>query len=167
MLRPFFAIAMRAPARHLTFRRTVALHVLLLTCLGWAAAKATTPTTLSAIGQLVFVLGIVEGGALIGWRLTQIPKSQALEFLLVSPVQPRRLFFAEALVGLARFTLVCLAGLPVLLAMVLSGVIVPFDLWALGFMPFAWAWSRPRPDGRSNGPASVRRVGELIGIPAW
>ncbi len=163
MLQPFFATAMRAPARHLTFRRTVALHVLLLTCLGWAAAKAESAATLSAVGQLALIIGIVEGAALVGWRLTQLPKSQALEFLLVSPVQPRRLFFAEALVGIARFALVCLAGLPVLLAMMLGGVIVPLDLWALGLMPFAWGvvaglgltvWAYE--------PHSVRRVGEII-----
>ena len=47
-----------------------------------------------------------------GWRLTQIPKSQALEFLLVSPLRPRRLFLAEALVGLTRLALVTLSGLP-------------------------------------------------------
>jgi hypothetical protein len=165
MLQPFFATAMRAPSRHLTFRRTAALHVVLLTGLGWAAAQAGTPTTLSVVGQLVLVLGIVEGGALVGWRLTQLPKSQALEFLLVSPLRPRRVFLAEALVGLARFGLVCLSGLPVLLAFVLGGVLVWADLWALGLMPFAWgvvaglgltAWAYE--------PASVRRVGEWLGI---
>ena len=165
MLRPFFPTAMRAPARHLTFRRTVALHVALLTCLGWTAAKATTPATLSVVGQLALVLGILEGGALVGWRLTQLPKSQALEFLLVSPMQPRRVFFAEMLVGIARFALVCLAGLPVMLAMVLGGAMVPLDLWTLGLMPFAWGvvaglgltvWAYE--------PARVRRIGEQIGL---
>ena len=165
MLKPFFATAMRAPARHLSFRRTVILHTILVTGLAWGAAKAPTPATLSVVGQLLLVLGIVEGGALIGWRLTQLPKSQALEFLLVSPVQPRRVFLAEALVGLGRFALVSLAGFPVLLALVLGGVVVPLDLWALALMPFAWGvvaglgltvWAYE--------PASVRRVGELIGM---
>lgn len=165
MLRPFFSIAMRGPARQLTFRRTVVIHLLLLSSLGWAAARADSVATLAAVGQLALVLGIVEGGALIGWRLTQLPKSQALEFLLVSPVRPRGLFLAEALVGVGRFALVCLAGLPVLLAMVLGGAIVPLDLWALALMPFAWgvvaglgltAWAYE--------PASVRRVGEAIGL---
>ena len=165
MLKPFFATAMRAPARHLTFRRTVALHVMLLTCLGWAAAKADTAVTLAAVGQLVLVMGIVEGGALIGWRLTQIPKSQALEFLLVSPVRPRRVFLAEALVGIGRFALVSLAGLPVLLTMLVTGAIVPLDLWVLALMPFAWGvvaglgmtvWAYE--------PAQVRRVGEAIAM---
>lgn len=165
MLQPFFAVAMRAPGRHLAFRRVVALHVVLLTCLGWAAARADTPATLAAVGQLVLVLGIVEGAALVGWRLTQLPKSQALEFLLVSPVRPRRVFLAEALAGIGRFALVCLAGLPVLLAVVLGGVVEPADLWPLAVMPFAWgvvaalgltAWAYE--------PPAVRRVGEFIGL---
>jgi hypothetical protein len=156
---------MRAHVRHLSFRRAVALHVMVLAGLGLAAAKSTTPTTLSIVGQLTLVLGILEGGALVGWRLTQLPKSQALEFLLVSPVQPRRVFLAEMLVGIGRFALVSLAGLPVLLALVLCGVLVPPDFWALGFMPFAWGvvaglgltvWAYE--------PASVRRIGEVIGL---
>jgi hypothetical protein len=156
---------MRAPVRHLSFRRTVALHVLILVGLGSAAAQAASPATLSVVGQLILVLGILEGGALVGWRLTQIPKSQALEFLLVSPVQPRRVFLAEALVGVGRFAFVCLAGLPVLLALALRGIIVPADLWTLGVMPFLWGvvaglgitvWAYE--------PASVRRVGELLGL---
>lgn len=165
MLKPFFAVAMRAPGRHLAFRRTVGLHVALLAAVGWTAARTPTQSTLTAVGYFTLVLGIVEGAALVGWRLTQLPKSQALEFLLVSPVQPRRVFVAEALVGIARFALVCLAGLPVLFGMVLAGAVEPSDLWVLALMPFAWgvvaglgltAWAYE--------PVSVRRVGELIGL---
>ena len=165
MLRPFFSTAMRAPVRHLSFRRVVAAHVLILAGLGSAASQAASPAILSTVGQLVLVLGILEGGALVGWRLTQLPKNQALEFLLVSPVQPRRVFLAESLVGIGRFALVALAGLPVLLALALGGVIVPLDLWALGLMPFIWGvvaglgltvWAYE--------PASVRRVGEVLGL---
>jgi hypothetical protein len=165
MLKPFFAAAMRAPGRHLAFRRTVGLHVVLLAAVGWTAARSGSPGTLTAVGYFTLVLGIVEGAALVGWRLTQLPKSQALEFLLVSPVQPRRVFLAEALVGVGRFALVCLAGLPVLLGMVLSGVVELADLWVLALMPFTWgvvaglgltAWAYE--------PASVRRVGEMVGL---
>lgn len=165
MLKPFFSVAMRSPVRHLTFRRAVALHVLFLACLGWAAAGAEVPQVTAAVGQLVLVVGIVEGAALVGWRLTQLPKSQALEFLLVSQLRPPRVFAAEALAGAGRFALVCLAGLPVLLAMVLGGVIGPADLWPLLLLPFvlglvaalgitAWAYEN----------AAVRRWGELVGM---
>ena len=48
MLRPFFAVAMAAPGRQLTFRRAVGLHVALLAALGWTAARS--PTALTAVG---------------------------------------------------------------------------------------------------------------------
>lgn len=165
MIRSFFSVAMRSPVRHLTFRRAVAVHVVFLTCLGWVAAKAESAAALAAVGQLALVVGIVEGAALVGWRLTQLPKSQALEFLLVSPLRPPRVFAAEALAGVGRFALVSLAGLPVFLAMVLGGAIEPADLWPLLFLPFvlgvvgalgltAWTFE----------PARVRRWGEYVGL---
>lgn len=159
MLHSFFVAAMLAPGRHLTFRRTVGLHVLLLSALAWAA----TPATLTTVGYLVLVVGIVEGAALVGWRLTQLPKSQALEFLLVSPLRPRGLFLGEALVGVCRFALVCASGLPVFVGMLSAGVIEPSDLWPLLLMPFAFgvvaglgitAWAYE--------PKWVRRVGEVV-----
>src|SRR5262245_45871608 len=165
MLKPFFSTAMRAPVRHLSFRRTVALHVLILAGLGSAAAQAASPATLSVVGQLTLVLGILEGGALVGWRLTQLPKSQALEFLLVSPVQPRRVFLAEAAVGVARLALVCLSGVPVLGLLVYAGKLEPVDVAVLAGMQFTWGvaaglgltvWAYE--------PVAVRRWGELAAL---
>jgi hypothetical protein len=163
MLTPFLRTAMRAPGRHLTFRRTVGLHVLALA--GLASAAARGPGSLTAVCHLALVLGIVEGAALVGWRLTQLPKSQALEFLLVSPLRPRRVFLAEALAGVLRFALVCLAGLPVFVGLLAAGTIGPADLLPLLVMPFAWGvvaglgltvWAYE--------PAGVRHVGELVGL---
>ena len=87
---------------------------------------------------MLLIAGIVEGATLVGWRLTQLPKSQALEFLLVSPVQPRRLFLLEAGVGLARLALITLAGLPVLGLMIFHGNLIPTDVLALVLMPLTW-----------------------------
>ena len=96
---PFVLAALGAPGRQLGFRRAVVGHVVLVTVLAFAGTRGDiTPT---AYGLLI--LGLVEGAALVGWRLTQMPKSQALEFLLTSPVQPRRLFAAEAAGGVGRF----------------------------------------------------------------
>jgi hypothetical protein len=163
MLAPFFAVGIAAPARQLAFRRAAAVHVLLVAAV--AAAVARSPDSAGVAAQLLLVLGLVEGAAAVGWRLTQLPKSQALEFLLVSPVQPKRVFLAEALVGVGRFALVCLSGLPVLGLMVVGGLAEPDDLVVLAGMPFVWgvvaglgltAWVYE--------PAAVRRVGELIGL---
>src|SRR5205085_196414 len=123
MLAPFFALAMTAPNRQRSFRRAVVLHLTLTTVL--AVVLAWNPAALPVVGQLFLVTGIVEGATLVGWRLTQMPKSQALEFLLVSPLQPKPVFYAEAAVGLARLVLITLAGLPILALLVFSGRLAP------------------------------------------
>jgi hypothetical protein len=117
------------------------------------------------VGYLAFVLGLIEGAAFIGWRLTQLPKSQALEFLLVSPVRPKRVFVSEAAVGIVRFFLVQIAGLPFWAVAVVTGIIDPLDLIPLAVMPAVWgivtglaltAWvyeSLP-----------IRRLGEVLGL---
>src|SRR5437870_2180813 len=129
MLSPFFALAMLAPNRQRSFRRAVGVHVLLVTVV--AAAVVLNPAALPIAGQALLITGIVEGATLVGWRLTQLPKSQALEFLLVSPVQPKRLFLLEAGVGLARLALIGLSGLPVLGLLIFQGALTPTDLFAL------------------------------------
>jgi hypothetical protein len=90
------------------------------------------------LGHLLLIAGIVEGATLVGWRLTQLPRSQALEFLLVSPLRPRQLFLGEALVGLAQLALLTLSGLPILLLLVVAGVLDRLDPVPLLLMPFTW-----------------------------
>src|SRR6478735_7657468 len=138
MLRPFFAAAVASPVRRLALRRAFAVHAVLLALLAWAVVGNPTPAGRTAAAHFALVLGIVEGGALVGWRLTQLPRSQALEFLLVSPLRPRGVFLAEAAVGVCRFAVVQLAGLPALAALAWQGLISPADLWPLALMPFAW-----------------------------
>ncbi len=163
MLAPFFRAAMVAPGRQLAFRKAVVGHVAVVGVLAFVAARDSGAVT--GVGYGLLALGLVEGAALVGWRLTQMPKSQALEFHLTSPVQPRRLFMAEALVGACRFALVWLAGVPVLAGLVFSGALWPSDLLPLvglplvcgvaaGLMLTAWVYE----------PAGVRRVGEVFAI---
>src|SRR3712207_124507 len=102
MLAPFFSVAMRAPARQSAFRRTAVAQLVFVSAWSAAVPQAPNPTVLQLFGYALLGAGIVQGAVLLGWRLTQLPKSQALEFLLTSPVQPRRVFLAEALVGLGR-----------------------------------------------------------------
>src|SRR5712692_3888067 len=114
---PFLTLAMTAPNRQWSFRRAVVLHLLVLSALSWTLMHAP-PRYLPFFGDGILIVGIVEGAALVGWRLVQLPKSQALEFLLVSPIQPARVLLAEASVGLARLALVTLCGLPLLVLLV-------------------------------------------------
>lgn len=165
MLAPFFAVAMVAPNRQITFRRAVVAHVLFLTGCAWLLAVPASPQGMITFAYISLVMAMVEAAALVGWRLTQMPKSQALEFLLVSPVQPRRVFLAEAIVGLTRFALVWFSGLPVFVGMLISGMIAPADLIPLLVLPFAWglaismaltAWVYES--------VIVRRIGEIFGL---
>src|SRR3954468_7657239 len=136
MLTPFFALGMIAPNRQRSFRTAVVAHVTLVSTLALALLYA--PAALPVVGQMLLIAGIVEGALLVGWRLTQLPRSQALEFLLVSPLRPGRLFLGEALVGLSFLGLVTLSGLPVLAVLAASGVLDPLDLATLTLLPFTW-----------------------------
>ncbi len=132
----FFAVAAQSPTRQRTFRKVVVAHLLSLTAAVWLLLGGQIAVPL--LGHLLLIAGIVEGAALVGWRLTQLPRSQALEFLLVSSLRPGGVLLAEALVGISRLALVSLAGLPVLVYLVSEGRLGPADLLPLLVMPFTW-----------------------------
>jgi hypothetical protein len=150
MFASFFALAARSPSRQGAFRRTLVIHLLALLLGLWVIDRLTAGVwdadrrepaagvAAALLGFLLITLGIVEGATLIGWRLTQLPRSQALEFLLVTPLRPRRVFLAEAAVGLVRLGFVTLAGLPVLVLLTQGGCLNPIDLLALLGVPFTW-----------------------------
>lgn len=154
----FLKLAMVSPGRQSAFRRTVIMHVTLLAGLGYALQKVP-PDRLHVLGHALLVAGIIEGASLIGWRLAQLPKSQALEFLLVSPLQPKRVFVSEALVGISRLALVTLSGLPVFALMVRSGRIEASDAAALMLSPFIW--------GCVTGLGLTVWAYERIGVRRW
>ncbi len=163
MFAPFFALAAQSPTRQIAFRRLAALHLLVLGGACWSLSIQPVGRPALLLGHLALVMGIVEGALLIGWRLTQLPRSQALEFLLVSPLRPPWLLMAEALVGLAQLGLLTLVGLPVFLLLVADGRLAPLDPLPLIIMPFTWGaltglgltvWAYE--------PRGVRRVGERI-----
>jgi hypothetical protein len=165
VLLPFFALAAQSPTRQLAFRRLVVAHLLLLGAAVYALSRQRPGQPATLLGHLLLVAGIVEGALLVGWRLTQLPRSRALEFLLVSPLRPRALFLGEALVGLAQLALVTLAGLPVLLVLAAGAALDPLDTVPLVLMPLTWgaltglgltAWAYE--------PRVVRRWGERLAL---
>src|SRR5262245_44345617 len=160
---PFFSQAMISPGRQSAFRRAAIFHLIWLTLAAWAVIALPARYLPHTLGDALMIAGIVEGAALIGWRLVQLPKSQALEFLLVSPVQPMRVFANEARVGLARLALIQLSGLPILLLLAWGGRLELSDVPPLVTMPFIWGtvtglgltvWAYER--------LSIRRSGERV-----
>ena len=160
---PFFHLAAVSPTRQQTFRFLVGSHLAVLGLTVAIMVLAGTVKEPMILGNVLLVAGIVEGALLVGWRLTQLPKSQALEFLLVSPLRPPLVFLGEALVGLCGLGLVTLAGLPVLVLLLAQGALVPRDLPVLLLQPFIWgavtgltltAWAYE--------PVAVRRWGERL-----
>src|SRR5207245_997117 len=127
-MRMFFTLAAVATNRQRSFRAIVVGHLLLLLIL--FVGMLWKPATMGPVlfGEIVLVAGIIEGALVIGWRLTQLPKSQALEFLLVSAVRPPEVLLGEALVGLTRLLFTTLAGLPILVLMVSHGLIYVEDV---------------------------------------
>ena len=138
MFSSFFALAALSPTRQRTFRRAVIAHLLVLTAAAWPLVREGPHGSPALLGHVLLIAGIVEGAALVGWRLAQMPKSQALEFLLVSPLRPHWLLLHEASVGLAQLALATLAGLPVLALIVAVGLLDPLDLLPLVVMPLTW-----------------------------
>ena len=158
MFSPFFKLAAVSPGRQLAFRYLVGCHLILVTA-GIALARGIQSEGTPLLGHAVLIAGILEGALVLGWRLTQLPKSQSLEFLLVSPLRPRRLFLAETLVGLTRLALVTLAGLPLYLLLMVEGVLLPTDLPAVLLMPWTW--------GAITGLALVTWAFEPVGVRRW
>lgn len=136
MLTPFFTLAMATPNRQRSFRAATLAHVATVSLV--STTLLLNQISLPLAGQILLVAGIVEGAVMIGWRLTQIPKSQSLEFLLVSPVQPKNIVFCEVSVGIARLALVTLAGLPLLVLLQVVGKISALDVAVLCVTPFTW-----------------------------
>ena len=129
----FFKLAAVSVNRQRTFRTVVAAHLLAvgIIFLGMMGRRCG-PLTL---GNVLLIAGIIEGALLIGWRLSQMPKSQALEFLLVSALRPSGVLLSEAAVGLTMLVFVTLAGLPILVLMVLHGMLYIEDVPVLLVVP--------------------------------
>jgi hypothetical protein len=165
MFTPFFRLAAVSPTRRRAFQTLVLAHLATLAILYLRYSLGPPTAQPMMLGNVLLIMGIVEGALVVGWRLTQMPKSQALEFLLVSQMTPPYVFLAETLVGLARLTLLTLAGLPMLSVMVSEGMLHVEDLPVLLLMP--WTWGAVTGLGMAvwaYESATVRRWGERFAI---
>lgn len=142
MFSPFFLQAVLSPPRQRNLRLLIVAQLTVVTYGTWGVLTADPGLARvraeALLGALLVTAGIVEGALVLGWRLTQLPKSQALEFLLVSPLRAEHVVLAETLVGLSRLALVTVAGLPVLALLIGAGRLGPFDLLPLFLLPLTW-----------------------------
>lgn len=137
MLYPFFELAARSPSRQKNFRQLLAMHLAvvagaLLLC---GLSGGNLPLFL---GQALLVSGIVEGALLIGWRLTQLPKSKFLEPLLLSPVPAPVVLLGEQLVGLTYLAFLALSSAPVLVGLAAAGLLDPVNAIVVGLHGLLW-----------------------------
>ena len=149
MIYPFFALAAQSHSRQEAFRSAVITHLLVVAgCAWYVLARGPSPGVV--VGHVLLVMRIIEGAVLIGWRLNQLTKSIALEFLLVSQLSSKNLLLSELLVGVARLAW-CSSQPPVLLFLTtvtghdpsvgydpLPPRVLLIDLVTLVGMPFTW-----------------------------
>ena len=163
MLGDFFRSAGRSPSRQRLFRWMVVLHLAVLGMALLMLGASRSGRVFSILGDAHVLLGIVEGSILIGWRLAQWPKSQALEPLLLANLSSRAVMAGEQSVGIGQLVLLSLSGVPVLVLASALGWIDPASILLLpiqtliwgslvGFGLVVWAYES----------TSTRRVGERL-----
>ena len=145
MFWPTFVLAARSRPRQQLLRQLVAFRLLAMAAAvavwGLSAAARDHYGLTAWLGWALLAAGIADGGALLGWRLAQLPKSPALEPLLLAPAPPWRTMLAEQAVGAALTLHSALAALPPLALLVGVGWLDPFDAAAIWALALAAAWA--------------------------
>lgn len=165
----FLVLAGRSVKRQRLLRQLAAIHTLVLTITMVAALhwKTSSPgaALVEATGLAALLLGIVEGSLLVGWRLAQWPKSQALELLLITSLSPISAMLGEQLAGIALLGLVSLSSLPLMAWGVGAEWITFEDAAVLTLM--GWLWGSVTGLGLAwwaYEPVRVRQWGERLGL---
>lgn len=163
LIGPFFEAAGRSVSRQASLRQMVAAHLIVLAAAWIALAMGLARSAVHVMGFTLLLAGVVEGALLIGWRLTQWPKSKALELILVSPTQARQSMLGEQAVGMTMIAFVVLSGAPILALAVGSKWLSVGEAATLSLMALTWGcvvgfgltWWAYEPKG-------VRRIGERL-----
>lgn len=167
----FFRLAAQSRSRQKLWRQLVALHLATLAVGLWAGFwrpdVSSSTRWIESLGHASILLWIVEGSLLVGWRLTQWPKSQSIELVLVTSRSPVAAMLGEQVVGLSLLALVSLSALPIYIMAWQAGwldgavpVLFPAMGWLwgslAGFGLVSWAYE----------PRATRRFGERLAIGA-
>ncbi|HVJ81099.1 MAG TPA: hypothetical protein VNC50_08520 [Planctomycetia bacterium] len=172
MILPFFELAYRSPTRRGVFRNLLLVRLgclagaVLLGTLAHAArhsGRPDAPLLGEWIGWTLLVIGIVEGALVVGWRMTQLPKSRTLEPLLLSPTPAWATLLGEQAVGLLMLLLLTVSAAPILALLVALNWLSPEHAVLYPALGFAWGcvvglgltWWAYEPEG-------VRKWGERL-----
>lgn len=135
---PFFEVAGRSPTRQTGFRQFLAVHVFCVAAVALVCAWLENRRIAGVLGIALVLLGIVEGALILGWRLTQWPKSKAMELLLVTSISPRRAMVGEECVGIALYTFLAISSVPILAGLVSARWLEAADAAAILFSGYVW-----------------------------
>ncbi|QDU60820.1 hypothetical protein Pan216_16720 [Planctomycetes bacterium Pan216] len=138
MILPIFEHAGRSLNRQRVFRRLVAIHIATVGAVLVLFGHGQDRFLVERLGYTLLIAGIVEGALVLGWRLSQLPKSRSLEPLLLSPVHPPALMLGEQLVGVVQLAFLVASALPLLAGAVAFGWLDGLEVSLLVAIALLW-----------------------------
>ena len=137
MLRTIFLAQFRDSQNAVRLRVWLVAGLAAIAAGGAALRPTSPPEAVEALAWSLFVVAVVAGGVLTGWRAAQFPKSRAAEFQLVLPVSDAAVLAGEMLPGMFRTALVVLAAAPLIAAAWGAGWLGAAEAAALFAIPLA------------------------------
>ena len=131
MIWHFLLTATRSPARQQMFRRFLVIEIIVLAVAILLCAARRDTAVLAIVGDASLLLGIVQGALIIGWRLVQWPKSQALETLLLANLSSAAVMRGEQFVGIVQLVALALASVPILSFAIVMGWLPLLSVWLI------------------------------------
>lgn len=108
----------------------------------WLVARPDTPgEAMNLLFLVQFGIGVLIGGSLTGWRATQLPKTRASEFYLVTPVSDWEIVGGEVLSGMFRTLFVVGAAAPIVALLWGGGWLDASQAAALVCVPCVVGWA--------------------------
>ncbi|MEK6233322.1 MAG: hypothetical protein N2C14_01270, partial [Planctomycetales bacterium] len=132
--------------------------------LAWLVRNPSLPSqAVAVVAWTQFLMAVIVGGSLTGWRVTQLPKSRTAEFFLMTPRTDWEIVRIEIVGGMLRTAYVIGANVPFILAMWGGGWITPVEATALIVVPVAAGWTAGLVLAAvAYAPLWVRRFGERM-----
>jgi|GEM_PF-911096 len=142
MLATQLAAQMRQPSQAWRLHLWGLSGALALLATVWIFRPTGPAQTINVVAAVELAMGVLIGGSLTGWRATQLPKTRASEFYLITPVSDWVIVGGEILSGMLRSAYVLLAAAaPVVGWLWGAGWISPAQVAALAFLPVSIGWA--------------------------